>query len=397
MTRVKTPALRQKLDDCLRASVEKREVPLAVAAIAGPHETLYCGACDGTEPAERRALGAESVFYVASMAKPLTTAAVLKLAEEGRLSLDDPLSNWLPGASGLKVLEGYDGQRRPVLRPPARAVTLRDLITHSAGFAHRVWSRELLRYETQAGLPPASPGGRPAVDAAPLLFDPGARWEYSGTAVDLLGQVVEEITATSIGVHLRSAIFEPLGMCSTGWDLTPAMTGRRVGARRRRLDGGFDPMDGPTPAAPARQYGAGGLYSTAGDYLAFLRMLLADGTLDGRRVLASATVEAMAASRYHGPTVGCLRSTDAKNACDVEFFPGQRKSWGLGFLINEDAAPSGRQAGSFGWFGALNTFFWADRSSGLAGVFLSQFRPCADEGAMSAFSSFEAAAYSCLA
>lgn len=366
-----------------------------MAGITDRQGTLYLGACDRAHPEGHADLGAESVFYVASMAKPLTTAAVLKLAEEGRLSLGDPLSHWLPHVSALKVLDGYDSQARPLFRPPVRAVTLMDLITHSAGFAHPAWNHELLSYDMRSSLSLDLPGGRVASDPAPLMFDPGAQWEYSGTAMDLLGEVVEGVTRMSVGTYLKSAILEPLNMLSTGWDLPPAMASRRVRAWRRLPDGEFYPLDMPAPVPPARQYGAGGLYSTVSDYLSFLRMLLGDGAVNGRRILAKATVDAIAELRFHAPSVGCLRATDTVDCCDVEFFPSMRKSWGLGFLINEDAVPNGRQAESFSWFGALNTFFWADRRSGMAGVFFSQFRPCADEGAMRAFASFETNAYSC--
>ena len=374
-------------------------MPLAVGAITSSRETIYHGAFGERARGEPGSLDENSAFYVASMAKPITTAAAMKLVEEGRLSLDLPVSRWVLGVAQVKVFERFDDRGMPVYRNPVRAITPRDLMTHSAGFAHRVWSRELLHYEqhmSERGVTHSGEGGDGVEWTVPLLFDPGLRWEYSGTAIDLLGRVIEEITGMSIGSYLRTAFFEPLGMVSTGWELSPSLLAHRVDSYRRRADGGFDVLEFQKPDGPVREYGAGGLYSSSADYLSFLRMLLGGGTLNGHRFLAPETIDEMAASRYRGATVGCLRSTDGLIARDVEFFPGQRKSWGLGFLKNEEQTATGRSAGSLSWFGALNTYFWVDRKRDVAGVFLTQLRPCGDERALSAFAGFESAFYGSL-
>jgi CubicO group peptidase (beta-lactamase class C family) len=183
-------------------------------------------------------------------------------------------------------------------------------------------------------------------------------------------------------------------MESTGYRITPAMRQRLARVHQRTDDGGLAVTAFETNQEPEFEPGGGGLYSTAGDYLRFMRMILNRGRTDeGVQVLRPETVDLMARNAMGKLRVGLLRTSRPQLSCDAEFFAGTPKTWGLTFMINEAAAPTGRPAGSLAWAGLGNTYFWIDPENGIAGVHMAQVLPFVDARALALFHAFEKTVY----
>jgi methyl acetate hydrolase len=378
-------------DAALRGIVERGDVPGVVAAVTSPAETIYLAAFGERGLGQGVPMTPDTVFYLASMTKPITATAAMQLVEQGRLKLDAPISRWVPRAAELQVLDGWDASGEPILRAPKREVTLRDLMTHTSGFAYGLWDADLARYMTEEKFPDLS-SGEEAAFYPPLMFDPGERWEY-GISIDWIGKLVETVSDKSLGTYMQENIFSPLGMTSTGYRITPDMEARRATSHQREKDGTLTPTDWVSQQEPLREPGGGGLYSSAEDYLQFIRMILNDGTENGNQVLKPETVELMSQNAMGDIRVVMLETQNPSRSLDAEFFPGLPKSWGLSFMINEETAPTGRPAGSLAWAGIQNTFFWIDPRTGLGGVYLTQILPFVDEKALAGFYDFETAVY----
>lgn len=382
--------LKSKADALLSVAISTGAVPGATAMAVTADGVIYEGG-GGV-----RALGApapmdpDTVCWIASMTKPLTSLAALQLVERGTLSLEQPASEVLPELADIAVLEGFDAGGAPRLRPAARPVTLRTLLSHTSGFGYEFFNGDFVKAAAALGLP-AIGEGKIATLKAPLLFDPGARWEY-GVGIDWAGRMVEAATGKTLGAFLADNLFEPLGMTSTAFVPTPAMQERLASVHVRMPDGGLAPFPLSMPPAPEFQSGGGGLYSTARDYARFVRMVLNGGALDGKRVLGSASMPLLTVNQIGALQAGALKSVTPM-ALDSEFFPGVKKGWSLAFAVNEAPTPTGRSAGGLMWAGLSNCFFWIDPRAGLGGVMLSQLLPFADPGPMKLWQDFETAVY----
>jgi methyl acetate hydrolase len=384
-------ALEKNLDTVLQEAVERGDVPGVIGAITNRDETIYQGAFGERRLGQGVPMTIDTVTYLASMTKPITAAAAMQLVEQGKLELDAPISRWVPDAAKLQVLDGWDGSGEPRLRAPKREVTLRDLMTHTSGFAYDLWDADLARYMKLKGVP-ALDSGEEAAFYPPLMFDPGERWEY-GISIDWIGKLVETVSGKSLGTYMQENIFNPLDMDSTGYRISPDMEARRASTHQRSPDGKLAPTDWVRQQEPLLESGGGGLYSTAGDYLQFVRMILNRGSANGNQVLKPETVDLMSQNAMGDVRVTMLKTQNPARSLDAEFFPGLPKSWGLSFMINEERAPTGRPAGSLAWAGIQNTFFWIDPRSGLGGVYLTQILPFVDEKALAVFYDFEEAVY----
>ena len=329
----------------------------------------------------------DTVFWIASFTKALTTTAVLQLVERGRVGLDDPVGRWLPALAAPRVLAGFDSAGAPRLVDAQGPVTVRQLLTHRSGLAYDFCHAESARYS-------AAVSAVRGAGAPPLMFQPGSAWTY-GVGLDFAGELVAAITGKTLNVYLAEAVFAPLGMTETSFAPKPDQAGRRASMHSRgeggRGEGGTlaaTPFQLPPPPNP--MMGGGGLYSTAGDYLKFLSAILAGGA----PILAPETVAAMQRTESEGPEVGVLPGVNPALCAGFDPFPGETKRWGLGFLVNPRPGPNGRSAGSLAWAGLANCYYWADPAAGVAGVFLTQLLPFGDPAALEAFAAFERAVYS---
>jgi len=379
------------IDHALRQAVESGAVPGVVAVAADADGVIYEGAFGKRAVPSGAAMTTDTVFWIASMTKAITSVAAMQLVEQGKLTLDADMAGVLPELAGRRVLEGFDAGGAPKLRPARRPITLRHLLTHTAGFSYDTWSADIARYMAYAGLPSIITC-RNAALATPLLFDPGERWEY-GINVDFVGKAVEAISGQSLDIYLREHIFSPLGMKDTGFRLTAEKRSRLASMHARQADGSNSPIEFELPQEPEFFMGGGGLYGTGSDYLRFIRMILGGGSLDGVRILRRETVSDMACNQIGGIEMGVMKSAQPQSSNDVNLFPGIVKKWGLGFMINTADVPGGRAAGSLAWAGLFNTYFWIDPHRQRGGAILTQILPFADPWVLNLLGEFERGVY----
>jgi len=381
------PALSDSLgdiDQALRRAVNAQTVPGIVAIGANERGIVYEGAFGPN-------VTADSVFWIASMTKAITATAAMQLVEQGKLQLDEPIGKLLPDLQSPKVLEGFDDSGKPKLRPAKRPITLRHLLTHTAGFTYAIWSENLTRYQKVTGLPDVGTCKYASL-LAPLEFDPGDRWEY-GINIDWAGKAVEAVSGQSLEIYFRENIFAPLGMNDTGFLISSAQKARVVQMYKRRKDGSLEPMSFEMPQRPEFFMGGGALFSTPRNYMAFTQMLLRDGTYNGARVLKPETVALMRQNSIGDLNVTTLKTIQPDLSYDANLFPGMPQKWGLSFDINTQRGPAGRSAGSIAWAGLFNTYFWVDPTQRVTGLIMTQLLPFADSHVLDLFSKFESGLY----
>ncbi|MGH7124399.1 MAG: serine hydrolase domain-containing protein [Stellaceae bacterium] len=384
-------ALTDQADSLLKNAVASGDVPGVVAVATDPNGTIYEGGFGARVLGDAAPMTPDTVVWIASMTKALTATGAMQLVERGKLELDAPASTVVPVLGDVAVLDGFDADGRPRTRAPKRPITLRHLLTHTAGFAYEIWSEQIQRYQSALGLPGIITCQNAAL-RTPLLFDPGERWEY-GINIDWVGKMVEAVSAQSLGAYLSQNVLGPLGMHDTAFRIRPDMRRRFAKIHQRGDDGKLAPTDVEVPQEPEFEMGGGGLYGTAPDYLRFVRMILNRGRAGTERVLQAETVDLMARDALGDKRVTLLRTKVPTLSNDAEFFPGMPKSWGLSFMINNERAPTGRSAGSLAWAGLANTYYWIDSTRGLGGVYATQILPFADQKALSLFFDFEKAVY----
>lgn len=385
-------SLQSKVDALLQKATESGDVPGVVATATDRKGTIYEGGFGVRVLGGSDAMTPDTVVWIASMTKAITGTAAMQLVEQGKLALDMPVSTIIPELGEVGVLEGFDADGQPRTRPPKRAITLLDLLTHTAGFGYEFWNADVVRYQQVKGLPPIISCQNTTLQL-PLLFDPGERWEY-GINIDWVGKMVEAVSGKRLGAYLTEYVLGPLGMNDTAFHITPAMRQRLAKVHQRVDDGSLVPIDFEVPQEPEFEMGGGGLYGTVGDYLKFVRMMLNQGRAEGGQVLKPETVELMSRNALPGNVqVTMLRTVMPTVSHDAEFFPGMPKGWGLTFMINNEQAPTGRSAGSLAWAGLANSFYWIDQRRGLGGAYATQIFPFGDEKTLSLFFAFEQMIY----
>lgn len=377
------------IEALLRAAVAEGAVAGVAVAIGNRAGTLLAAA------AGQRAAGApmapDTVGWIASMTKAITTVVVLQQVEAGRLELDAPIAGVLPELASRQVLEGFSPAGAPLLRPARGPITLRQLLTHTSGFGYDTWNADLGRYMAAAGIPGVGSCRRRAL-ATPLVADPGTRWTY-GIGIDWAGLAAEAVTGKRLDALIAEGVTGPLGMADTGFRLGPAQRAKLAAMHARGADGALTPIPFEVPQEPEFHMGGGGLYGTAADYLRFCRMLLNGGALDGARILAPETVAEAMRDQIAPLEVLPMRTANPGASHDVAVFPGMRKGWGLSFLINTAAGPDGRAAGSLFWAGLANSYYWIDPARDRAGVMVTQSLPFADPAVLALLGAVERAAY----
>ena len=389
-------SMRERADAVLGESVSTGALPGVVAGATNRDGDLYLGGFGERVLGGGEEMTPDTVGWIASMTKAITTAAAMQLVEQGRLELDAPASEVAPGLGDTAVLEGFDGDGNPRTRPPRRPITLRHLLTHTSGFVYDIWNESMVRYQEATGTPGIIEC-RNACLTTPLVFDPGERWDY-GIGVDWAGKMVEAVSGQRLGEYLRDHLLGPLGMDDTAFRITDAMRARLAKIHMRGEDGSLAPqMELEIPQDPEFEMGGGGLYGTVGDYLRFIRMILNRGRANGEQLLAPGTVDAMSRNQIGEHRVRALKTVIPPFSNDAEFFPGMPKTWSLGFMINTEEAPTGRSAGSLAWAGLANSYYWIDPARGVGGAWLAQVLPFVDEKAVPAYLAFERAVYESLA
>jgi methyl acetate hydrolase len=385
--------LQETIDRLLADSISSKGLHCATVALFDRDGTTLESAAGTTSSGSKVPITNDSVVWVASLTKAITATAAMILVERGQLDLDAPASSLVPWLGEAQVLEGFESTNTPILRPARGAITTRQLLTHTAGFGYGFWNDKLARFEKITDHPSIGTGSLASLKA-PLVFDPGTDWLY-GINMDWAGVVVEAASGSKLGQFMREEILDPLGMDSTGFDLSENMRKRLVRQNQRGSDG---TLSEPKPAAPSTdspelEMGGGGLFSTVTDYTRFARMILNGGELDGARILQPGTVAEMSRNQIGDLRVKLLSTTVPEASGDAEFFPGIEKTFSLGFMINEEDAPTGRPAGSLAWAGMANSYYWIDPKNGIGGVFTSSLLPFVDTVALPLYLQIEKTVY----
>jgi methyl acetate hydrolase len=380
-----------QIDQVLRSKSDAKEIPGVVALAASGSEVIYEGAFGKRDLGKDQAMTVDSVFWIASMTKAVTSAAAMQLVEQGKLSLDEPIGKLLPDLASPQVLEGFDVQGEPILRPAKQPITLRHLMTHTAGFCYDLWNADRAKYLEKKGLPSITTCKNDALKT-PITTDPGTRWEY-GTNIDFVGKAVEAVSGKRLDVYLHDHMFAPLGMTDTGFKISDAMRKHLVGMHARGADGSVAPLPFELEQEPEFHMGGGGLYSTASDYIKFCQTILNKGRGNGNQLLKPETVALMTQNNIGDLVVTKMVSAAPIYTNDVDLYPGMEKKWGLSFMINTAQTPEGRSPGSLAWAGLANTYFWIDPSRDVAGVILMQLLPFVDGQCLEAYAAFERGVY----
>ncbi len=375
------------LEDALGAG----EIPGLVVGLTSGESTQYEAAFGIQSTSTSSPMTVDTVFNIASMTKPIAGAAVMQLVEKEILDLDTPASAIIPYLGNVEVLEGFSATGEATFRSPKRPITLRHLLTHTSGFSSDWCSALLDHYISATGHPRMSTGKKKALEV-PLVFDPGEKWGY-GTSLDWAGLILEEVTGITLHEYIRTQITEPLGMFDTTYFPSDEMKSRMTSVHTPQVSEGFEASEHVIVLGREYWGGGGGLYSTVGDYMKFIRMILNDGKTANSQLFKPETIELMTHNAMGDNRVEMLISAHKDIANDAEFFPGLEKTWGLTFQINEQKTWTGRSAGSLSWSGIFNTYFWIDRERNIGGVFLSQLRPWMDVSALALFEKFEASVY----
>ena len=362
----------QRVHALMQRYIESGDIAGAVTLVARRGHMVHLEAQGVMDLESKKPMRADSIFRLASMTKPITSLAVMMLHEEGRFLLNDPVSKFLPEFKNPKVAVANAPNERAAegfkLVPANREITIRDLLTHTAGLPSGTGgpTMDLARKLAQTRKPDDTLSSYiPRLAALPLNFQPGTAWEY-GPATDVLGRLVEVISGQPLDRFFQERIFAPLAMTDTYFYLPPDRLPRLTTAYAKS-ESGLQKLTAPGPANPDGKYfsGAGGLASTAEDYLRYCQMMLNGGQLDGKRLVSRKTVELMTAN--HIGRIPMWNDT----------LTGYR--FGLGFRVREhtgEAALLGSD-GSYGWGGAYGAFFWIDPKEQMIGIMMIQLMPYA--------------------
>lgn len=365
-----------RLSERMRLGVERGELPGAVVLVARRGRIAYLESFGLRDPETRAPMRADAIFRIASMTKPFTSLAIMMLAEDGRLSIADPVAKYLPAFRDLKVAvvrRDADGRPETVLEAQRRPMTVHDLLRHTSGLTY--------------GAAGPHPVKQAYVDAKvgswddtneqlvaklaklPLVFQPGSTWEYS-VSTDVLGRIVEVVSGQPLDRFIAERIARPLKLPDTGFTAAPAKAER--GARPHREGPANELPRVPLVSADhASKSGGAGMVSTAADYARFCQFWLNGGTLDGVRLVSRKTVELMTSDHLPpGVAMGPDMARFEALLPSVEFGQG----FGLGFAVRTAAGrnPLHGSVGDYFWGGAFGTFFWIDPKEQLFAVLMMQ-------------------------
>lgn len=368
---------KESIADTLERGIRQRGIPCVAAMVASSNRILHQAAFGTRDAQSGVKIQPDSIFAIASMTKAITTAAALQLVERKRVALDEPAERHLPELRGRQVLIGFHPKTgRPSYRPPKSPITLRHLLAHTSGLCYSLWDATMKRWEAR----PTGP--------APLIFDPGTRWQY-GQGIDLAGRMIENVSGMSLEDYMQENILHPLGMTDTSFLVPAAKFDRLVTGYQRQPDGTMVPGERKLPDRPRSFNGGGGLYSTAPDYVRFMRMILNDGS----GVLSPESIRLMRTRQTGALQAGVLKTTTPHSSADMDLHPRHSDSFTLGFLRSNTPHEGGRAAGSLSWAGIHNTHFWIDPASDRCAVIMMQFKPFVDPVAVELLKEFERAVY----
>ena len=361
-----------RIEAAINAEIEKGRMPGAVIAVARRGKLVYYRAFGYLDKSAGTKMTTDAIFSIASMTKPMVAAGALELVEQGKLQIEDPLPQYFPQFAKMQVAvlrkdDTAGGAFDSV--PAARAITMRDLMTHTSGIIYGGRGSTAVHKLYPAGSSSAGTAmsGQEFLDKIaknPLLHQPGTTWDY-GFGLDVLGLVIEKISGQTLGQYLEGNLWKPLGMKDTAFNVPADKLNRYARALASDPDTG-KPQSVLDLSKPLRfECGGGCAASSAADYLRFAQMLLNGGQLDGKRLLGRKTVEYMLTNQLAPGVVNLIANADPTRA-DMGF--------GLGLAVQTTPGIVRTQGsvGSFSWPGAYGTNWFADPQEQLAVVFMAQ-------------------------
>jgi CubicO group peptidase (beta-lactamase class C family) len=357
-----SPRQLERISEALRREVEQRRVPGVTALVARRGKIAYFETFGALDPALGQPMPKDAIFRIYSMTKPIVSVAAMMLFEEGRFLLSDAVAKYIPEFAGAKA--GVERDGRLELVPAARDITIQDIFCHTSGLTYGFRGNSLVQklyQEVGARLRGKSAADFVAAIAKlPLMYQPGTRWEYSH-ATDVLGRLVEIWSGTSLGDFLGQRIFKPLNMIDTGFHVPETQLSRVAQPFPRDPDTGAAVELLDVRHKPVFESGGGGLASTTLDYARFSQMLLANGTLDGVRIIGRKTLEYMTADHLNG----------LPGSFDL-LVPGY--GFGLGFTVrlHTGVAQTPGSIGQYSWGGIAGTTFWVDPAEHFYAVMMIQ-------------------------
>jgi CubicO group peptidase (beta-lactamase class C family) len=363
-----------RIHTAMQRYVDRGAVAGVVTLVARRGRVVHLDAVGYRDAEAKAAMTDDTIFRIASMTKPITSVALMMLFEEGHFLLSDPVGKWLPEFADMRVVQAASPGERVetpyATVPTKRPITIKHLLTHTAGLPnlYRGWTQPDYLKATARQRPNetmADTLGR--VAKLPLNFQPGDAWEY-GPATDVVGRLVEIMSGQALDEYFRKRIFEPLGMRDTYFYLPASKVDRLAALYRPGSDKKIQLAEAPGPDSrwvkePHVFFsGAGGLVSTASDYLRFQQMMLNGGELDGVHLLGRKSVELMTANHTGELPI---------------WLTGPGYGFGLGHSVVRDIGATGLPAsvGSFGWGGAFCTYFWVDPNEEMIGILMAQVGP----------------------
>ncbi len=373
-----------QIDQLLQDAVDRKDIPGVVAIVANRDRILYHQSFGKMDVMNGVEMQKDTIFGIASMTKPITAVAVMMLYEEGRLDLDDPISQYLDWLSNPEVIISFDEEDGTYSTKPAeREITIRHLLTFTAGFGYSFANSLMALLVEKTGKTERE---------LPLLHEPGEKWTY-GMEVRVLGELVEELSGRTLPQFLKERIFDPLGMSDTFYVL-PAEKYPRWVTRHQRENGILRERPNPEKQRPFI-VGDAGLLSTAPDYVRFLQMLLSGGRFNGNRILSEASIRLMTQNQIGELVVEIQRGPYPLLSRAFPLGARRGDKFGLGFQIAVADGKEGhlRSPGSYSWSGLSNTHFWVDPEKGIVAVILMQVLPFYDETCIAVYQGFEELIY----
>ena len=368
----------QLLTDAMRDAVDKKEVAGIVTLLARHGRIVTFDAYGKQSLATGVPMAKDTIVRMYSQTKPLTAVAMLILYEQGKWELNDPVTRFVPEFANLKVFTGLDKDGKPILEDPKHPPTMRELMTHTAGFGYGLGDSNYVDQQFQKQHVLQSNGLKDMIGkvaSIPLLYQPGTRWSYS-IAVDIQGYIIEQLSGQSLADFMADHLFKPLGMKDTGFMVPPDKTNRFSSVYIKSQQTGTLIEVTPAMSAQVQDFtkpplmdsGGGGSLSTAEDYARFCQMLLGHGALGVTRILSPASVRLMESD--------VLEASVVPESGDIDFQPigGDALGFGLDVAVDKNSAKLGSLVGdgSIWWGGAAGTWFWIDPKNDLFFIGLIQ-------------------------
>lgn len=387
-------SLKKNVDPILKRAVSpESRFPLngVLSGITNEKETVYLEAKGVSDGQNQTPLGKNTVFNLWSTTKAITSTALLQLYDKGLVELDEPVKKYYPEISRYQIIKGRNEDGTPILERPKNDVTLRHLLTHTAGFGYSFFHKEYKEEQELSQQPDIFNTTEETFDHLFLLFEPGTQWAY-GYNICIAGFVLEKVTGQKLGDYLQEHIFGPAKMTSTTFKVP--LDKDVLTLDIRLADGNLQPFKNQPDPQPDFHMGGHGAFGTVEDYLKFIRVWLNQGkTAEGVQIISRDTWKlAVSNNLPSGLHVTGLTSQAPDMTVLAPEQPGDPDHWGLGFCINNNALPTGRPKGSIFWSGLANLYFWVDLENGIGGYYASQVFPYGDGSALNALE-IEAAAY----